>query len=59
MSDPGAGQGATHPDAADLRQAAAALREPATARRDNDGGWRLAELATLLDRAADLEEHGL
>jgi hypothetical protein len=46
----------------DLRAAAAALREAATARGDCDAGWRLAELAALLDREADLadlEEHDL
>ena len=45
---------------ADLRHAAAALREAATARGDSEGGWHLAELALLFEREADLadlEEH--
>jgi hypothetical protein len=51
---PRAEQGENHPDVADLRAAAAALRRAASARGDTDSGWRLAELAAQLDRAADL-----
>jgi hypothetical protein len=42
--------------AADVRQAAEALRAAATARGDCASAWRLAELASLLDREADLAD---
>jgi hypothetical protein len=51
-----AGQGDAGWDGADLRDAAAALREAATARGDCDGGWGLAELALLFEREADLAD---